>query len=116
VGRRKKPIDPAQVVKLGRLGCTQEEIADILGCSADTLQRRFAAELARARGLRKMSLRKAQTIRAIRDRSDTMLIHLGRTELGQVIGRDAGTLREILADLLALDSGPDPGGAGEVPR
>ena len=117
MGRRQKPIDPAKVVKLGKLGCTQEEISDILGCSVDTLHRRFAAELARARALRKMSIRRAQTIRAVRDRSDTMLVHLGRVELGQVVGQDAGTLREILADLLAQPGGgDDPGGAAEVPR
>lgn len=113
MGRRRKAIDPEQVEKLGRLGCTNVEIGDILGCSHDLLERRFASQLARARAARRMSLRRAQTIRATRDRSDAMLIHLGKCELGQRPAADGGALREILGGL--LDPGDDPGGAGEVP-
>lgn len=84
MARPPKPLDAEQVWKLARIGCTQAEIADILGCSTDTLQRRFAAEMARGIADRRMSLRRAQFVRAVKDRSDKMLIHLGQTELGQV--------------------------------
>ena len=114
MGRRKLKIDPDRVFKLGRLGCTEAEIADIVGCSTDTLQRRFAAEIARARACRKMSLRRAQTIRAVRDRSDAMLIHLGKVELGQGGAGDGSKLGAILDEI--LDGGEHPPGAGDLPR
>jgi hypothetical protein len=116
VGRRRKAIDPEQVLKLGRLGCTNAEIADILGCSDDTLERRFAGELASARASRKMSLRRAQTYRAVRDRSDTMLIHLGKHELGQNDAQEqSGMTREQLDEVLAAiirAKGGDSDGSG----
>jgi AraC-like DNA-binding protein len=116
VGRRRKAIDPERVLKLGRLGCTNEEIADILGCSHDTLERRFACELSRARATRKMRLRRAQTYRAERDRSDTMLIHLGKHELGQNDAQEQGgmtrdQLDEVL-DAITQAARGNPGGSG----
>jgi hypothetical protein len=49
-----------------------------------------------------MSLRRAQYLRATKDRSDTMLVHLGRNYLGQS-GESSGmsgpeVLQKILAD------------------
>ena len=83
MGRPLKPIDADQVYKLARLGCTQDEIADVFGVDQATISRRFASEFARARGECRISLRRAQFRRAIKDRSDSMLIHLGRVYLGQ---------------------------------
>jgi hypothetical protein len=103
MGRPLKPIDAEQVYRLARLGCTQQEIADFFGCHPDTIRDRFSTELARARAAWKMSIRRAQTVRAIRDRSDTMLIHLGKTELGQTAqAGDAGVPDE---DWLGDDDG-----------
>lgn len=85
MGRKPLPIDAEQVYKIARLGCTHQEIADFFGCHPDTIRDRFPEELARARAAGKISLRRAQRIRAIRDRSDRMLIHLGQIELGQVV-------------------------------
>lgn len=59
-GRPPKDIDPEQVEKLARLMCTNEEIADILNCSADTLVRRFADVIKRARAHAKHRLRSSQ--------------------------------------------------------
>lgn len=119
---KKKAIDPVQVFKLGRLGCTNQEIGDILGCSHDVLERRFAAELARARASRKSSLRRAQTIRAVRDRSDTMLIHLGKHELGQQDAQESGgmTREQLVATIMAAKAtarelAADGSGAGIDP-
>jgi AraC-like DNA-binding protein len=102
MARPLKAIDAEQVVKIGRLGCTVEEIAEVLGCSPRTIHRRFRHALVRARASAKMSLRRAQYVRATRDRSDRMLIWLGRIELGQTYGGDGGgELGRLLVDLLA---------------
>jgi hypothetical protein len=83
MGRPLKPIDADQVYRLARLGCTQDEIADVFGVHQATISRRFASEFARARSECRISLRRAQFRRAIEDRSDSMLIHLGKVYLGQ---------------------------------
>jgi hypothetical protein len=106
MARRPKPIDKEQVFKLARLGCSQAEIADVLGCSQPTISKRFRMELARARASFRIGIRRAQYIRAVKDRSDTMLIHLGKVELGQVIKADRGDLDNILRDLLGSEGGP----------
>jgi hypothetical protein len=82
-GRPKVPIDAEQVEKLSRWGHTMQEIADFFGCDVSVISRRFRNEYIRARSSWKMSLRRAQTIRAVKDRSDSMLIHLGKVYLGQ---------------------------------
>ena len=83
MARPLKPIDAEQVFKLAQFGCTQKQIAEFFGCHPDTIRDRFSSELSRARAAWEMGLLRAQTVRAIRDRSDTMLIHLGKTYLGQ---------------------------------
>src|SRR5262249_13940588 len=84
----RRKIDPDQGEKLTAMGLTIEEVADVLHCSRQTLMRRFGTVMARARGTFKMRLRRAQFIRAVRDRSDTMLIHLGKIYLDQRPGGD----------------------------
>jgi predicted XRE-type DNA-binding protein len=112
-GRPRKELNAEQVHKLARLGCTQEEIADILGCSQATISERFSIECSHARAELKMSLRRAQVHRATKDRSDTMLIHLGKVYLGQGTTIDSDALRDLLTE--ALHGGPVAPGAGEVP-
>jgi hypothetical protein len=101
-GRPKAKIDPEQVRKMAAMGCTQEEIADVLGCDGSVICRRFAAEYTQARSSWKTSLRRAQSIRAIKDRSDPMLIHLGRNYLGQD-AKDTPTMshEELVAKIKA---------------
>jgi hypothetical protein len=41
----KKDINPEQVHKLAAIGCTDKEIGEIVGCSHDTLTRRFRDDL-----------------------------------------------------------------------
>jgi hypothetical protein len=77
-----KNIDPAQVKKLAAIGCTNVEIADIVGCSHDTLSRRFKAELTEGRSQGKASLRRKQWDVALTG-NVTMLIWLGKQVLGQ---------------------------------
>jgi hypothetical protein len=106
MSRPRKPIDAEQVRKLAELGCTHEEIADVVGCSRHTLERRFAPELSRARACLNMSLRRAQMHQALRRRSVAMLIHLGKVYLGQRAGTSQDDLRAILSGLVAPT--PDP--------
>jgi AraC-like DNA-binding protein len=75
-------LDVKQVEALAGIGCTTAEIASVLGCSPDTLDRRFAAELAKGRDNMKMRLRKAQLDAALGG-NVTMQIWLGKQMLGQ---------------------------------
>jgi hypothetical protein len=55
--------------------------------------------LVRARAHAKMSIRRAQYVRAIRDKSDKMLIFLGKCYLGQCRG-GASEIAEAIRGLL----------------
>jgi len=64
------------------MGCPQEDIALILGCSVDTLERRYADDVAKGKSDIRMRLRRKQLDMALKgDR--TMLIWLGKQLLGQ---------------------------------
>jgi hypothetical protein len=78
-------IDPQEVTRLARLGCTIREIAARFGVSDDTISRRFAGSIEKGRVERKLSLRRRQTEIAMGDGpgSTAMLIFLGKKELGQ---------------------------------
>jgi AraC-like DNA-binding protein len=76
-------IDSDQVKDLASIGCTMEEIARVVKCSVDTLERRFADTIARGRVDMKMSLRRAQLKSAIDNSNTQMLIWLGKQHLGQ---------------------------------
>lgn len=78
----KKDIDFEQVRKLAAIGCTDVEIGDIVGCSHDTLTRRFKEDLVLGRANGKMSLRRKQWETALSG-NVTMLIWLGKQILGQ---------------------------------
>ena len=76
-------IDGELVEKFAKLGCKVEEIANYFGCSTDTIQRRFAAELTKGRANLQMSLRQWQLKSAERG-NVAMLIWLGKQMLGQI--------------------------------
>lgn len=78
----KKDIDPEQVRKLAAIGCTHEEIASVVGCSTDTLVRRFLDVIEEGRSQGKSSLRRKQWEMAING-NVTMLVWLGKQYLGQ---------------------------------
>lgn len=103
MARPRKQIDYELVEKLGKIHCTQEEIAQVLGMSVDTLQRNkrfnelYHAALAEGR----MCLRRLQYQKA-KQGNVTMLIWLGKQLLGQrdqvgFSGSDGGpvTLRVV---------------------
>jgi hypothetical protein len=82
MGRPAKIISPAQVAKLTALGATTKEMADFFEVSPDTLERRFAAEIAKGRANLKIRLRRLQ-LRAAEQGSVAMLIFLGKAMLNQ---------------------------------
>jgi hypothetical protein len=81
-GRPKLEIDGALVEKLAGIGCPNKEIAAIVGCSVDTLDRHFADIIAKGRENGKTRLRKKQIEVALAG-NVTMLIFLGKNMLGQ---------------------------------
>lgn len=86
MARPRKVIDPAVVETLAKIHCTYDEIAAVVGCSTDTLKRRFADRIEKGREEGKASLRRMQFKKAL-DGNPTMLIWLGKQHLGQKDGQ-----------------------------
>jgi hypothetical protein len=82
VPRQKLPIDESQVEELAAILCTMEEIAAVVGCSVDTLERRFADTIKKGRERGKSSLRRIQW-RLAQDGNAALAIWLGKQWLGQ---------------------------------
>lgn len=82
VGRPRADVDPELVEKLASIGCTLAEMAAACNCSKDTLQRNFAAEIAKGQENGKTRLRKKQIEVALAG-NVSMLIFLGKNMLGQ---------------------------------
>ena len=101
MARPLKEIDEGLVENLARIHCTHEEIAAVVGCSTDTLVRRFADLIEQGRQQGKTSLRRKQFEVAMGgDRA--MLIWLGKQFLGQterqeITGADGAPLTTFLA-------------------
>jgi len=89
MARPKFKIDYELVGRLAGIHCTQQEIADSLGCSVDTLQRDskfcgiYKAKIADGR----MCLRRKQWA-AAEEGNTTMLVWLGKQYLGQTDKRE----------------------------
>ena len=87
-GRPRKVFDLRQVEALGSIGCSQAEIASVLGCHVRTVESRLATdgEFSRAykKGLTAMkkALRRRQFELALGGNA-SLLIWLGKTVLGQ---------------------------------
>ncbi|HTV49205.1 MAG TPA: hypothetical protein VMG59_12255 [Phycisphaerae bacterium] len=76
-------IDPIIVGKLAAMGCSNCEIADLLGCSEGTIRsKRFYEILAKNRAEIRKNLRKAQIDAALAGNT-AMMIWLGKQMLGQ---------------------------------
>ncbi len=82
MARPLKEIDEKLVERLASIHCTNIEIAAIVECSVDTLDRRFADLIAKAKANGKMSLRRMQWELASKGNA-TMQIFLGKAILGQ---------------------------------
>lgn len=81
MARPRKKIDIDQVKKLAAMNCSTAEIGSVLGCSADLLQRRFAAALKEGRDLGRMSLKRKMFDTAMNG-NVTMMIWLSKQMLG----------------------------------
>jgi hypothetical protein len=81
-GRPLCEVDPGMVEKLAQVNCPNTEIASFVGCSVDTLTRRFADVLAKGRENSKTRLRQAQFKSALGG-NVVMQIWLGKQMLGQ---------------------------------
>ena len=79
---KKYQIDTSQLQKLATLGCTNKEMADFFGCSADLLEKSYSEFLTKGRAEQKMRLRQLQW-RACENGNVSMLIFLGKNMLGQ---------------------------------
>lgn len=74
-------IDPEQVIKLAQLGCPVTDIAYVIGCSTDTLHRRFAAEIAKGKATSRTRLRQLMW-KSAEHGNITMQIFLSKQYLG----------------------------------
>lgn len=81
-GRPQAVVDPKLVENLASIGCTLSEVAAACNCSKDTIERRFATEMAKGRENGKTRLRKKQLEVALAG-NVVMLIWLGKQMLGQ---------------------------------
>lgn len=81
-GRPKLNLDVTLIERLAGIHCTTKEIAAAMDCSTDTLERNFAALMAKGREKGKTSLRRIQWESAQKG-NVTMQIWLGKQILGQ---------------------------------
>lgn len=81
MARPRKQIDPQQVEKLAAINCSYDEAAAVLGCSPDTIQRRFAAVFKKGRANGRSSLKRKMWEHAMGGNT-TMMIWLSKQLLG----------------------------------
>ena len=82
MGRPRKQVDEEKLFTLASLGLTTAEIASVLECSPDTLERNYKEEMAEGKEKCKASVRRKQFELAMAG-NPTMLIWLGKQILGQ---------------------------------
>ena len=89
-------LDRDLIFKLATLHCTLKEIADVVGTSVATLEKRYSAIIDKGRSEGKKSLRRAQMEKALQG-DVRMLIWMGKQYLDQ---KDTPTDQENTAPLL----------------
>ena len=104
VGRPRINIDLYIVGNLASIGCTQEEIASVVGVSARTLQRNFADIIDRFKNKGKASLRKKMWDKAIKKDNTHMQIWLSKNELGMKERTVNETITEPLPFIIEADA------------
>ena len=82
-GRPRIEIDPEEVIKLSKLHCSMQEMADFFNCHVDTLRDNYSKEIAKGRSEGNIRLRRKQWQIAIEKGNVIMLIWLGKQILGQ---------------------------------
>lgn len=81
MGRPLKKIDPDQVRRLAMINCTMVEIAAVVGCSVDTVERRFAEIVKEGHQQGKSSLKRMMW-EACTKGNVSMMIFLSKQMLG----------------------------------
>jgi hypothetical protein len=82
-GRPRLDIDPEEVIKLSKLHCSMQEMADFFDCHVDTLRDNYSKEITKGRTEGNIRLRRKQWQIAIEKGNVIMLIWLGKQLLGQ---------------------------------
>lgn len=84
MGRPPTEIDLGLAERLGRIGCTHEEIASVMNIPLSTLEKNHDFQKAHKKGMQqfRISLRRLQWRSAVRG-SIPMQIFLGKNNLGQ---------------------------------
>lgn len=95
-GDTKKVIPPDEVLKLAKLWCSYEEIAEWFDIPVETLKYNFRDLIAKGRSETKQALRRAQ-IKIALEGNVTMMIWLGKNILGQSDNPNNKDINEPLA-------------------
>jgi sulfur transfer protein SufE len=103
VPRPRKAVDKVKLKQLAGLGLSSAEMAAVLDCSKDTLERRYRQDMETGRQLRNASLRRKQYEVAVAG-NPTMLIWLGKQFLAQKdqvehSGEIDGTIHHVVVDI-----------------
>lgn len=93
-GRPRLVIDKDLLEQLAKIQCTMQEIAAVLGCSVDTLERNFADVIKKGKDEGKASLRRLQW-QGAQDGKPAMLIWLGK----QVLAQKETVINELTGEL-----------------
>lgn len=115
MGRPKRDIDEDRVAELAFQGASVNEIALAIGVDDQTLHNRYSKLIAKKKAERRIWLKEQQN-RVAEEGNPTMLIWLGKTELGQAEPVAATNVRKITVEYRdnADDLSPDaPQGAEE---
>ena len=101
MARPQKAICPKQVLELAKMFCTKTEMAAVLDCSVDTLDRRFADIMAKGKDTGRMKLRKSQL--KLAEKNATMSIWLGKQYLGQRdVDIDENKAKEFVTEIISF--------------
>lgn len=92
---RPSTIDPDTVEKLAAIGCSQEEIATVLGCTRQWINQRFKRQVSAGHDRLRMSLRRWQYEKA-KGGNVAMLIWLGKQYLGQTDKTDSRVTEAVV--------------------
>ena len=104
LGKKSINIDLDIVGNLASIGCTQEEIASVVGVSARTLQRNYAEIIDRFKNKGKASLRKKMWDKAIKKDNTHMQIWLSKNVLGMKERSVNETITEPLPLIIEADA------------
>jgi DNA-binding XRE family transcriptional regulator len=81
VGRPRIEVDENIIANLASIGCTQEEIASVVGVGRRTIQRNFGQIIEDNREQGKASLRRSMWKKALKDENVNMQIWLSKNVL-----------------------------------